>query len=72
MLNKKKRLANGEIPIKEVKCGCPLKGTHIYFLKQMMERQLISDQDCALIKSTCPLSALQKVNQRTVILSYND
>ena len=43
------RLKRYEIPIKEVKCGCPLKGTHIYFLKQMMERQLISNQDCALI-----------------------
>ena len=47
-----------------------LKGTQVYWLKQMMERQLVSDQDCRLIKSTCPLSVLQTVNQRTVILRY--
>ena len=37
-----------------------------------MERRLTSDQDRALIKSTRSLSALQIVNQKTVILSYTE
>ena len=63
-----------EIPIKEVNVATPisLKGTQVYWLKQMMERPLISDQDYRLIKSTCPLSALQTVNQRTVTLRYTE
>ena len=57
-------------------CGCPnifTEGTQVYWLKPMMERRLLSDQDCRLIKSTCPLSALQTVNHRTVpIPSYTE
>ena len=31
-----------------------LKGTQVYWLKQMMERGLISDQACTLIKEYLP------------------
>ena len=37
-----------------------------------MERRLISDHHCAQIKCTCSLSALQTLNQRTVILSHTE
>ena len=48
-----------------------LKGTQVYWLKQMMERGLVSDQACTLIKEYLP-SAPQTVNQRTVILSNTE
>ena len=48
-----------------------LKGTQVYWLKQMIERGLITDQGCTLIKEYYVLpsiSALQTMNQRAVIL----
>ena len=41
-----KVLSDGEIPVKEVNVAAlniSLKGTQVYWLKQMMERGLISD-----------------------------
>ena len=69
-----KLLSDGEIPILGISMWLLdiLKGTQVYWLKQMMERRLISDQDCRLIKSTCSISALQIVNQWTVILRYTE
>ena len=67
-----KVLSYGDIRVKKVNVAdlnVSLKGTQVYWLKQMMERGLMSDQAC---KSTCPLSALQTVNQRTVILSNTE
>ena len=69
-------LSDGEIPVKEVNVAAliSLKGTQVYWLKQMMERGRISDQACTLLlKSTSgPLSALQTMNQRTAILSNTE
>lgn len=51
-----KLLPDGEISIKEVDVVAliSLKRTRVYWLKQMMERQLIGDQDCTLIKKYLP------------------
>ena len=51
-----KLLSDGEIPVKEVNVAAliSLKGTQVYWLKQMMERGLISDQACTLIQEYLP------------------
>jgi len=51
-----KLLSAREIPVKEVNIVAliSLKGTQVYWLKQMMERGLISDQACTLIKEYLP------------------
>ena len=51
-----KLLSDGEIPVKEVKVAAliSLKGTQVYWLKRTMERGLISDQACTLIKEYLP------------------
>ena len=71
-----KLLSDGEIPVKEVNVAAliSLKGTQAYRLKQMMERGLISDKACTLIKEYLPSfsSSLQTVNQRTVILNNTE
>ena len=47
-----KLLSDREIPVKEFNMAALiyLKGSQVYWLKQMMERGLISDQACTLIK----------------------
>ena len=55
-LNISKLLFDGEIPVKEVNVAALifLKGTQVYWLNQTMERGLISDQACTLIKECLP------------------
>ena len=47
---------DGEVPVKEVNVAAliSLKVTQVYWLKQMMERRLTSDQACTLIKEYLP------------------
>ena len=44
------------IPVKEVNVAAltSLKGTQVYWLKQMIEKGLVSDQGCPLIKEYLP------------------
>ena len=47
---------NGETPIQEVNVNAlmSLKGKQIYWLKQMMDRKLISDKACGVVKEYLP------------------
>ena len=61
-----KVLSDGEIPVKEVNVAAlniSLKGSQVYWLKQMMEIGLISDQACTLIKEC--LSSISSSNSES-------
>jgi hypothetical protein len=47
---------DGETPIQEVNVGAliSLKGKQVYWLKQMMETNLITEQACEIIKEHLP------------------
>ena len=51
-IDEKKRISDGDVPVKEVNVAAliSLNVTQIYWLKQMMERRLISDQACTLVR----------------------
>ena len=51
-IDEKKRISDGDVPVKEVNVAAliSLNVTQVYWLKQMMERRLISDQACTLVR----------------------